>query len=67
MKILLVLALVGLLGLAGCDAYLPADMRLALDQRVIELEADIEDADAGCKTMLQQDLDLLISIQGAVQ
>ena len=60
-----IIGIVLVLALAGCDAYLPADMRIALDQRIVELE-DIRD-EAECRDLMAKDLELLTQIREAIQ
>lgn len=52
----------------GCDqVYMPADMAMAMDDRIDQLQIDIEDASGPCKTYLQQDLDMMLKLRGAAQ
>ncbi|MEO5335152.1 MAG: hypothetical protein H7839_24330 [Magnetococcus sp. YQC-5] len=54
--------------LAGCsEVYLPPDVQIALDQRITELQVDIEGADAACKPLLESDLDFLLTLQGGAE
>jgi hypothetical protein len=53
---------------AGCDqVYMPADMAIQMDDRIDQLQIDIEDASGPCKKYLQQDLDMMLKLRGAAQ
>jgi len=53
--------------LVGCDVYLTPDIKVALDQRIDQLQTDVETQSGDCKAMLQQDLDFLTDLQEAAQ